>query len=310
MSAAVGPTGSAMAAAPKPREMMHLNTRSDARGAARTAVHVALILGSGALVAVAPWWLVPPAMVLAGVVQAALFAPLHETCHHTAFRSRRANAVVGWLAALTALRNWHFYQQFHLAHHRHTQDPEHDPELSPPPPGNIPAYLFRVLGLPYWRAQLTVWARGWRGDLSAYSFIHPATAPRVVASIRAGSALTVALAVVAGLAFGWSSVLLFWVGPQLLGQPLLRLYLLTEHTGCTEDANGLTNTRTMLTAAPVRLLMWEMPFHAEHHLYPFIPFHRLADAHAVLRDRLAHVGTGYARWHLEHVRRLRDAPRP
>ena len=293
-------------AAPKPREMMHLNTRSDARGATRAAIHLALILATGWLVALAPGVLVLPAMLLAGAVQAALFAPLHETCHYTAFKSRRANAVLGWLVALTALRNWHFYQQFHLAHHKHTQDPENDPELSPPPPGDLPAYLARVLGLTYWKAQLTVWARGWRGDLSAYPFIHPAVAPRVIASIRAGSALTLALALAAGLAFGWEAVLLFWVGPQLLGQPLLRLYLLTEHTGCTEDANGLTNTRTMLTVAPVRLLMWEMPFHAEHHLYPFIPFHRLRDAHALLRDRLGQVGPGYVRWHRDHIRALRQ----
>jgi fatty acid desaturase len=296
---------SATKAAPKPREMMHLNTRSDAKGWARAGVHLALILGSGWLIAVVPWVLVLPAMVLAGAIQAALFAPLHETCHYTAFKSRRANAVVGWVAALPALRNWHFYQQFHLAHHKHTQDAEHDPELSPPPPGDLAGYFARIVGLPYWQAQLTVWVRGWRGDMSAYPFIHPATAPRVIASVRAGSALTVALAAAAVLAFGWEAVLLFWVGPQLLGQPLLRLYLLTEHTGCTEDANGLTNTRTMMTVAPVRLLMWEMPFHAEHHLYPFIPFHRLQDAHALLRDRLAHVGDGYARWHLEHVRDLR-----
>ncbi|WP_424134572.1 fatty acid desaturase [Roseomonas chloroacetimidivorans] len=293
-------------AAPKPREMMHLNTRSDARGAARAAIHLGLILASGALVAVAPGVLVLPAMVLAGGIQAALFAPLHETCHYTAFKSRRMNAVLGWIVALTALRNWHFYQQFHLAHHKHTQDPEHDPELSPPPPGDLAGYVGRLIGLPYWQAQLTVWARGWKGDLSAYPFIHPAVAPRVIASIRAGSALTVALAVLAGVAFGWQAVLLFWVGPQLLGQPLLRLYLLTEHTGCTEDANGLTNTRTMLTVAPVRLLMWEMPFHAEHHLYPFIPFHRLRDAHALLRDRLAHIGPGYVRWHVGHVQALRE----
>ena len=52
------------------------------------------------------------------------------------------------------------------------------------------------------------------------------------------------------------------------------------------DRNGLTNTRTTLTNAAVRLLMWNMPFHAEHHLYPSIPFHRLPDAHATLRDRL------------------------
>jgi fatty acid desaturase len=285
--------------------MMHLNTRSDARGAARAALHLALLMGSAALIAGAPWVLVLPAMLVMGVVQAALFAPLHETCHYTAFRSRRANAVVGWLAALPSLNNWHFYQQFHMAHHKHTQDPERDPELSPPPPATLPAYLARMAGLAYWPARLRVWAAAWRGDLSAYGFIHPATAPRVIRSVRASSALTVALALAAGVAFGWQAVLLYWVGPQLLGQPLLRLYLLAEHTGCTEDANGLTNTRTMLTSAPVRLLMWNMPYHAEHHLYPFIPFHRLAEAHQVLRGRLAHVGTGYAAWHRGHLRDLR-----
>jgi fatty acid desaturase len=55
------------------------------------------------------------------------------------------------------------------------------------------------------------------------------------------------------------------------------------------DRNGLTNTRTTLSNAVVRLLMWNMPYHAEHHLYPSIPCHRLADAHAVLRDRLGFV---------------------
>lgn len=294
-----------VAAAPRPREMMHLNTRSDARGAARAGLHLALLLGGGALVAGAPGLLALPALLALGAVQAALFAPFHETSHYTAFRSRRANAVVGWIAGLPALHNWHFYQQFHLAHHRHTQDPRNDPELSPPPPATLAGYVARVAGLPFWRARLEVWVAAWRGDLSAYPFIHPATAPRVVRSVRASSALTVALAVAAGLALGWETVALYWVGPQLLGQPLLRLYLLAEHTGCSEDANGLTNTRTMMTSPLVRLLMWDMPYHAEHHLYPFVPFHRLAQAHALLKDRLGQIGPGYAAWHRDHLRGLR-----
>ena len=31
--------------------------------------------------------------------------------------------------------------------------------------------------------------------------------------------------------FGWATPLLYWIGPQLLGQPPLRAYLLAEHTG-------------------------------------------------------------------------------
>jgi fatty acid desaturase len=89
-----------------------------------------------------------------------------------------------------------------------------------------------------------------------------------------------------------------------MGQPLLRAYLLVEHTGCTHDRNGLTNTRTTLTAWPVRLLMWNMPFHAEHHMYPSIPFHRLPAAHAAIGARLGVLQQGYARWNLDFVRGL------
>ena len=71
------------------------------------------------------------------------------------------------------------------------------------------------------------------------------------------------------------------------------------------DRNGLTNTRTTLTNRVVRLLMWDMPFHAEHHLYPSIPFHRLGDAHALLRDKLGFVQPGYARFNAGFVRGLR-----
>jgi hypothetical protein len=45
----------------------------------------------------------------------------------------------------------------------------------------------------------------------------------------------------------------------LLAQPVLRALLVAEHTGCSQDRNGLTNTRTTLTWLPIRLLMWNMP---------------------------------------------------
>jgi fatty acid desaturase len=87
--------------------------------------------------------------------------------------------------------------------------------------------------------------------------------------------------------------LVYWILPVLLGQPLIRFILIAEHTGCNEESNGLTNTRTTLTSWPVRLLMWNMPFHAEHHLYPSIPFYVLPDAHMRIRARLMHLDDGY-----------------
>lgn len=286
-------------------ELRRLSVRSDLRGAVRLGLHVALLAGAGWLVAVSGPWTLLPAMLLLGVLQAALFAPIHETMHLTAFASRRANAVAGWLAACPSLLNWHFYAAFHLAHHRHTQDPDHDPELSPPPPGTLDSYVLRVVALPYWRTRLRVLRDGWRGDLSAHPYIPPRAAPRIVRSLRLMTVFVLGCAGLSVALVGLWAPLVFWIGPQMLGQPLLRLYLLTEHTDCTMDANGLTNTRTTLTNRLVHLVMWNMSYHAEHHLYPSIPFHRLADAHAVMRSRLGVIQHGYARWHAGFVRSLR-----
>ena len=81
-------------------ELRSLSVRSDARGTARLAVHLLLLGAGGWLVARSGPWTVVPAMLLLGVAQAALFAPIHETMHMTAFRSRRANTIVGWLVAI------------------------------------------------------------------------------------------------------------------------------------------------------------------------------------------------------------------
>lgn len=285
-------------------ELRALQTRSDARGAARLAIHLALLGGTGWLVAIASGWALLPAVFALGVVQAALFAPAHETMHQTAFASRRANAIVGWLASCPSLLNAQFYTAFHLAHHRHTQVPGRDPELAIADPTNLRSYVLRIAGIPFWRLRLGVIRDCWRGDLSGHPYVAPAAAPVIIRSVRAMSLLMTGGAVASGVVFGWTTPFLFWIGPQLLGQIPLRAYLMAEHTGCTQDRNGLTNTRTTLTNAAVRLLMWDMPFHAEHHLYPSIPFHRLRDAHAMIRDRLGFVQPGYLRWNAALVRQL------
>jgi len=287
-----------------PAELRALSGRSNADGAVRLAIHVALLAGTGWLVGVSSPVTLVPAMLGFGLVQAALFAPAHEATHQTAFASRRSNLIVGWLAACPSLLNLHFYTAFHFAHHRHTQITGQDPELDMESPDDLGAYVRRILGVPYWRLRLLVIADCWRGDLSRYPYVSDQAAPTIILSVRAMSAVMVSGAVASALLFGWQTPFVFWVLPQLLGQPFLRAYVLAEHTGCTTDRNGLTNTRTTLTNAAVQLLMWNMPYHAEHHLYPSIPFHRLPDAHTAIRDRLGFIQRGYVRWNFGIVRKL------
>jgi fatty acid desaturase len=106
------------------------------------------------------------------------------------------------------------------------------------------------------------------------------------------------------LALGTDALLWYWLLPLALGLPFLRLYLITEHTGCSEDDDGLTNTRTTISTWPVRFLMWNLPYHAEHHLFPSIPFHRLPAAHARMRARLGFLARGYVSTNRELYGRL------
>jgi fatty acid desaturase len=149
-----------------------------------------------------------------------------------------------------------------------------------------------------------------RGRVSGYPFIDEVARPSVVRSVRlqlATYGAAVALSVVAG--HPW--FLVYWLLPVAAAQPFLRAFLLAEHTGCSEDANAMTNTRTTWTIWPVRFLMWEMPYHAEHHRYPALPFFALASAHASLEPRLTHVArNGYLGVHAELLRTLSKRPPP
>ena len=98
-----------------------------------------------------------------------------------------------------------------------------------------------------------------------------------------------------------------WIVPALLGQPFLRLFLLAEHTNCPHVENMFENTRTTFTTRLVRLVAWNMPFHAEHHALPTVPFHKLPELHEAVRAHLKTTADGYARFNGELVSKLSNS---
>ena len=58
-------------------------------------------------------------------------------------------------------------------------------------------------------------------------------------------------------------------------------------------------TRSMRAGALLKYLMWNMPYHAEHHAYPAVPFHALPALHAELLDELNEKDQGYPGFHLQ-----------
>ena len=87
-----------LAGTPTRDDLRALSRRSDAAGALQLGLHATTIAATatGIALAAGSWWLVP-AMAVHGAALVFLFAPLHETIHRTAFRSRRANLVVAWI---------------------------------------------------------------------------------------------------------------------------------------------------------------------------------------------------------------------
>jgi fatty acid desaturase len=272
--------------------LRELAKRSDAPGLIRFGAHLALI---AALLALAlslrgTLWQIP-ALWAEGVALVFLFAPLHETIHRTAFRRRWLNDAVAWLCGAVIMLPPEYFRAFHFAHHRHTQDPARDPELAKPKPRTLRGWLWYLSGLPYWMAEIKITLRQALGHADD-TFIPARSKARVVIEARILWTLYLALAV-GSVAFRSDALLIYGVVPLLLGMPALRGYLMAEHTGCAFGPDMLANSRTTTTNALVRFLAWNMPFHAEHHGWPAVPFHALPAAHRLVAQGLRCRGAGY-----------------
>jgi fatty acid desaturase len=295
------------ASAAERRALLELAARSDRRGLAQLALHLAALLATGTALALArgsPW--LAPALLLHGLVLVFLLAPLHETIHRTAFRSRRLNDAVARAAGAILLLPPEYFRAFHFAHHRHTQDPLRDPELSTPKPASLAGYLWQVSSLPYWGERIATTLRHARGRVDE-PFVARHLKPRILREARALVGLYGLLALGSVLARS-DALLVFWLAPALLGQPFLRMYLLAEHTLCPLVPDMLRNARTTRSIALVRCLAWNMPYHAEHHAHPALPFHALPAAHALLEDRIAVQARGYVAVQRAIVSRLERRP--
>jgi fatty acid desaturase len=290
-------------------DLSRLQRRSDARGLLRLAGHLVAIGGSGALYGVTLARSLPlPLQLLTalayGFTLVTMFATMHESVHRTAFESRRLNDAVAWFAGLLSFYNSTFYRPYHGWHHRFTQQEGRDPELEDRKPRDIPSYLLELSGIPWWLGKLSTYAKLAAGRTAQYGFLNETTGKLVVRSVRVQLAVY-ALAIAASAVFGRAYFVSFWLLPVALAQPLLRAILLAEHTGCSQDDDPLANTRTTHTIWPVRFLMWEMPYHAEHHRHPALPFFSLAEHHLTLGPSLVHVArNGYTGFHVELLRRI------
>lgn len=284
-----------------------LTETSDRRGLAHLALHSgAITVLGGLIVAQVPFW--PLLMLPLGILLVFLFTLLHEASHQTPFRSPWLNTAAAHISGFVILLPPRWFRYFHFAHHRYTQMPGKDPELATPKPEGWWQYLVHVSGIPVWISHIGTLVRNAVGRCED-AFV-PVGKRRVVRNEALTILAAYAALLVASLALRSPVLICVWIVPALLGQPFLRLYLLAEHGRCAYVANMLENSRTTFTNALVRRLAWNMPFHAEHHSYPAVPFHRLPDLHRLAAPHLKVTEPGYASFHAGYAPEMNGAVDP
>lgn len=276
-----------------PDRRAKLQTRSDTAGLRHLLLYLcALGLCAGWIGLRLPLW--PVAMLPLGVLWVFLFTLIHECTHDTPFKTRWLNRFIGYLCALPLILPFTWFRAFHMAHHKFTNDPARDPELEHGPrPDTWVHYVIYLSGWGYWRGTISTLCHNAFGTIDA---------PYLPARKRKTMQLEARVMLIAYTVLVLSLVispLVFWVWilPSLIGQPFLRAYLLAEHGRCPPVANMLENSRTTFTTRFVRFVAWNMPYHAEHHAFPNVPFHQLPALHQDLKTHLQNTSNGYSEFH-------------
>lgn len=280
-----------------PLQLRELSGKSNAPAFARVLLQYLLIAVTGAAIwqvktQVGGLWALP-LVVLQGFLVSFQFMLVHETAHRTAFRSRWPNLVFGHISGAAIILPYEYYTQFHWDHHRYTQDTAQDPELVfRDPPRSLPMLVFAFSGITQVFKRLALILRHAITGRVTVPWVPEAKHAQIVAEARLYILAYLALAAVS-VALHSTLLLWVWVGPILAGQLMLRPYLLSEHTGCGHTRSAFENTRTTYTNALMRWFTWNMPYHAEHHAYPSVPFHALPALNRLVDDRIQHKGDGY-----------------
>ncbi len=284
-----------------PEDRRALTATSDTAGLRPLLGHIGLIAGLAGYIAWGgPFWGL--AVWPLGIALAFLFTLQHECTHRTPFATAWINDLVGHVSGLILVQPFLWFRAFHMAHHKHTNDPENDPELAEGKPHGLRALAWHLATVSYWYGKLRLlWSNA----------TGPAPAPYISTArrrpIRTEARIYLAVYALIAVVTLTVSPILFWVWllPIATGFPVLRLYLLAEHDRCPEVADMFANTRTTLTTRAVNFIAWNMPFHAEHHAWPMVPFHRLPDLHCATKPHLKTLCPGYAEFAKDTLRTAR-----
>ena len=237
------------------------------------------------LMVVAAYW-TTVGMVLLGVINIWLgvllsavftylaYTTLHESVHGSISGShkslRRLNDGLGYLSAMVLMIPMTIHRYEHLAHHRHTNEKDRDPDSK----------LARSSGSPvqFIMSSLSLYFANY-GFYWRHRRIHSPRSEQIVLALEIVVAFGIRLVIVA-MGFWQEALALFVLGTLIGLSALVYLFAYIVHRPC-EAVGRYVDTSTIRVSGPVgKVLTWLWVFqnyHSIHHLFPKVPFYRYVE---------------------------------
>jgi len=272
------------------KEMKALMQRSDAPAIRDTIIlYGCMILFAGIGIAFWPSWSCAPFWLGYSVLYAsASDSRWHECGHGTAFKTPWMNDLVYNIASFMIIRNPVTWRWSHARHHTDTVIVGRDPEIAAMRPPAALMMALNIFGLPdmyYGFARMFLNASGKLSPQEA-TFVPASEAPKIVRTARIWVLIYAATVT---LALATTSILpLMVIGlPRILGSWHFIMTGYLQHAGLAEDVlDHRLNSRSVLMNPISRFIYWNMNYHVEHHMFPMVPYHRLPELHARIKDDL------------------------
>ena len=238
-------------------------------------------------------WLIPLAIPIVGARQLGLAVIMHEGAHGGLSTNQRINDFVGhWLAGAPVGGHLRNYRNYHLQHHKFTQQPE-DPDLILSAPFPITKESLRrkiirdLTGQTFWKQRRNQFAK-------ALGFGHSRSRGRENRSQSAREAVipflltNAALLVALSLAGYWWAYFVLWLLPMATWNMMItRIRNIAEHAVVPDHNDPLRHARTTrinLLEALFVAPYW-VNYHCEHHMFMHLPCYRLGAAHRLLEKK-------------------------
>ena len=260
------------------------------------ALAIAAVLASRFALGTSNPWIVAPvwatAFVLIGWCQASLSNGFHEAVHSN-FGARHRD----WLSLVLLGYPTFFTMQYrtvHLQHHLKAGDPTEDPDFETY--GHFPRSRFEMLGRFVLMASGLAAAKQLvtknlkSGDEAAGRKTSGESASKPPLRDLAGLA-AVQLVILGGfvLAFGWKLGPLTYIGLWILPLGTIAKFVKSTRAFCEHGSPDREYVLRTITGKPWQtgtLGMYGFHYHAEHHLYPWVAYARLAKLHERLKPSL------------------------